>query len=126
MKCAKCGQEMDASGRCPYCDPVGSPEVRVMSKEEKNLYTGVTIDESIDDTVHRQENHAYTKQRNRAKVFFKNFNSDSFGSNWMTKIAVLLLVASVVGFIVFIALPVALIGIAIGAVVWFLLSFLRH
>ena len=41
------------------------------------------------------------------------------------KLAVLLLVAAVVAFLVFIALPVALIGIAIGAVVWLILSFLR-
>ena len=125
MKCTKCGQEIDASGRCPYCDHE-APEVRVMSKEEKNLYNGITIDETIEHTTNRQENRAYNNKQSGANVFFKNIRLDTFGSNWMSKAAVFLLIAAVVGFVVFIALPVALIGVAIGIVVWFLLSFLRH
>lgn len=125
MKCAKCGHELDAAGHCPYCSSEAS-EVRVMSREEKNLYNGITIDENVDNTAYHQENHRYAKGQNGAKIFFKNVRLDSFGSNWMSKAAVFLLIAAVIGFVVFIALPVALIGIAIGAVVWFLLSFLRH
>jgi hypothetical protein len=36
-----------------------------------------------------------------------------------------LLIAAVAAFVVFIALPVAVVGLLIGAVVWLLLSFLR-
>ena len=125
MKCTKCGQELDVSGRCPYCSPE-PPEVRVMSKEEKNLYNGITIDENIENTAQHRENRTYTKRQDKSNIFFKNIRFNTFGSNWMSRAAVFLLIAAGLGFVVFIALPIALIGVAIGVIVWFLLSFLRH
>ncbi len=136
MRCTKCGHEMDDRGYCSYCGWREEPQVRVMSSEEKHQYDGITIDEDMDssgrETEVKDEKNSYEQVRftrprtdSGQHIFVKNFNLDRFGGNWAMKIALLLLVSAVIAFVVFIALPVALIGIAIGAVVWLLLSFLR-
>jgi len=91
-----------------------------MSKEEKLDYQGVTIDETEDPGERPKPK--TEPAWNRQGIFVK---SSTFGGNWASKAALILLVAAVVAFVVFIALPVAVVGLLIGAVVWLLLSFLR-
>jgi hypothetical protein len=129
MQCAKCGHELDENGHCGYCGVSGESNVRVLSKEEKNLYDGVTIDETIPPQQGQPHfEHMYTQNHHSgsAKIFMRNWRLFPWSGNWISKLALFLLVMAVVSFIVFIALPVALIGVAIGAVVWIILNFLRQ
>ena len=120
MQCDKCGHELDENGRCAYCEEQDA-HLHVMTENERHQYTGITIDETS-----QQEHTNFRAYRNgrekNSHVFVKSFG---LGSNWASKMAIILLVAAIVSFIVFIALPVALIGVAIGALVWLILSFLR-
>jgi len=129
MQCKKCGRNLNEMGRCSFCDAETSDEVRVMSRDEKNLYTGITIDESADKTPEMSSNHEgyyHGKEKPFSMGDARHFKFRLSGGNWISTLAVMLLVAAVIGFIIFVALPVALIGVAIGAVVWIILSFLRH
>lgn len=126
MRCYKCGHELDAEGRCSYCGMAEEPKVHVMSDDEKTQYDGITIDETsgkAEETVRPQD---YRPWEGGSGIFMKHIHWSGLGGNWVMKLALLVLVAAVAAFVVFIALPVALIGIAIGAVVWILLSFLRR
>ncbi len=120
MQCSRCGHTLDAEGNCAFCGAHEDPQVRVMSKEEKLDYQGVTIDETEDPGERPKPK--TEPAWNRQGIFVK---SSTFGGNWASKAALILLVAAVVAFVVFIALPVAVVGLLIGAVVWLLLSFLR-
>ncbi|MBQ1335906.1 MAG: hypothetical protein IIY37_03135, partial [Selenomonadaceae bacterium] len=44
MKCYRCGCELDEEGVCSNCGP--ERQVRVMSREEKVFYDGITIEAS--------------------------------------------------------------------------------
>ena len=44
MKCYRCVCELDEEGVCSNCGP--ERQVRVMSREEKVFYDGITIEES--------------------------------------------------------------------------------
>lgn len=130
MQCSKCGHELNQDGRCSYCGAAEDEKVHVMSAEEKIRYNGVTIEETPEQEQSGQQYRHQSRQgyheHGGPGVFMKHIDLGSLtGGNWAMKLAVLLLVAAVVAFLVFIALPVALIGIAIGAVVWLILSFLR-
>ncbi len=124
MQCSKCGHELDQEGRCSFCGAAEDEKVHVMSPEEKTRYNGITIEETPEQSG--QQYRQSKQERTGPGIFIKHIDLGSLtGGNWAMKLAVLLLVAAVVAFLVFIALPVALIGIAIGAVVWLILSFLR-
>ena len=119
MQCSRCGHTLDAEGNCAFCGAHEEPQVRVMSKEEKTEYQGVTIDETeASEEPRPRKEPAWNPQG----IFVE---SSPFGGNWASKAALVLLIAAVAAFVVFIALPVAVVGLLIGAVVWLLLSFLR-
>ena len=44
MECKQCSGPLDENGRCPSCEAAGE-RVRVMTREEKRAYQGITIDE---------------------------------------------------------------------------------
>ena len=120
MRCLKCDREIDEKiGKCTYCEEDES--VRVISKEEIVGYQGVTIDTEND--THREEEHYYDQNRPKQHIYVKNINIGK--SNWLTKIAIFVILAAIASFLLFVALPVALIGIGIGLVVWMVLSFVR-
>lgn len=116
MRCSKCNREIDdVSGRCTYCDE--KEAVRVISKEEVTGYQGVTIDT---DAEERQRQYRGGREQ---RVFVKKINIGS--RDWLTKLLAVVIFAALAAFLLFVALPVALIGIGVGVVVWLVLSFLR-
>ncbi len=119
MKCSRCGHLLDEKGDCSFCGAHEEPQVRVMSKEEGQEYQGITIDETDNAETSVPKHEPDWKSQG---LFMK---STVWGGNWASKAALILLIAAVVGFVVFIALPVAVVGLLIGGVVWLLLSFLR-
>lgn len=130
MRCSKCNREVDATGKCGFCG--GEAEaVRVISRDEIDGYQGMTID-TIDRSDRSGEDNSYRAYQgqgasyragSKQKIFVKQIG---FGhTSWLTKIAILVILAAVVSFIVFVALPVVLVAAGIGIVIWLVLSFLR-
>jgi hypothetical protein len=126
MRCVKCDQEIDEkTGRCNQCGEMMSENIRVLTPEEKSHYNGVTIDTSDNREDSRGENinQQYYQERPNQRVYVKNVNLNQ--SNWLAKVAIFLIIAAIAAFMVFIALPIVLIGIGVGIVVWLVLSFFK-
>lgn len=126
MRCIKCDQEIDEkTGRCNQCGEMLSENIRVLTPEEKSHYNGVTIDTSDNREDSRGENinRQYYQERPNQRVYVKNVNLNQ--SNWLAKVAIFLIIAAIAAFMVFIALPIVLIGIGVGIVVWLVLSFFK-
>lgn len=122
MRCFKCNREIDDhSGKCTYCEEENAESVRVISKEEIVDYQGVTIDTGSGDQ--QRQRRQYNQNTGNHQVFIKKISLGSSG--WLTKIVILVALAAIAAFLLFVALPVALIGVGIGIVVWMVLSFLR-
>jgi len=119
MRCSVCGYELDENGKCQNCG-TETAKVHVMSQEEKEAYNGVTIEEP---SSRREHFEGSTNNSNR-KIYVNSFGLGN--SNWLVKISIFVLVIAILAFVVFVALPVILVGAAIGIVVWLILSFIRH
>lgn len=119
MRCSTCGYELDENGKCQNCGNEAA-KVHVMSKEEKEAYSGITIEEPSNRREHFEGS---TKSNNR-KIYVNTFGLGN--SNWLVKISIFILIVAILAFVVFVALPVILVGAAIGIVVWLILSFIRH
>lgn len=90
-------------------DQTEKSSVKILTSEEKNNYDGVTIDESKPNDV------------DDANASSKNFFVAQFlSSSLVTKIATIILVASILAFLVFVALPMAFMFIGIAALVFIL------
>lgn len=119
MRCSTCGYELDENGKCRNCENE-TAKVHVMSKEEKETYNGVTIEEPS----FRREHFEGSAKNDSRKIYVNTFGLGN--SSWLVKISIFILVAAILAFVVFVALPVILVGAAIGIVVWLVLSFVRH
>jgi hypothetical protein len=119
MRCSTCGYELDENGKCQNCSSEAA-KVHVMSQEEKDGYNGVTIEETSSGRSHFKEE---PKSGNR-KIYINTFGLGN--SNWLVKVSLFVLVVAILAFVVFVALPVILVGAAIGIIVWLILSFIRH
>ncbi len=120
MQCPNCDAQIQAgAGSCPHCGH--EPAVTVLSRQERDNFSGITIEgENSDDSRHQHSGYesGYQPRVKRINV--------SFGSSgWTGK----LLVAVILAVLVFFFLPVLLfILLAVGAVlmgVW-LLRMLRR
>lgn len=127
MLCFNCKQEIsDAYVKCPHCGADLENNVRVMSKAEQIHYDGVTIESDSDGAAADGNGHQQWNYGGRNGVYIKKVNLNAFGGSWLTKIVITLLIAAIAGFLLFVFLPIALIAIAVGIVIWFILSFFRQ
>lgn len=121
MRCFKCNREIDeAVGKCTFCEEKDSEAVRIISKEEIVEYQGVTIDT---DSEQEKRRHSYETDGGRQQIFVRKISVGN--SSWLTRLLTIVIFAAIAAFLLFVALPVALIGIGVGIVVWLVLSFLR-
>lgn len=122
MKCYRCGCELDEEGVCSNCGP--ERQVRVMSREEKVFYDGITIEESSNGEGGESPRFYKKSAFDGNGIRFRHivFSPGSLG--WKGWLLGGLAIAAVLAF-VFVALPVVLVLAAVAAVVWFLLSLLR-
>lgn len=105
------------------------PKVRVMSQHEAEHYNGVTIeenpdnpkDERVDETSYRQQNPFGSGSR----IHIHTFPSQTHGMSWLTKAALVVGGAAVLGFFFFVALPFLLIAVGVGVAAWLLFQWLR-
>ncbi|WP_110952833.1 hypothetical protein [Anaerosinus massiliensis] len=124
MRCSKCNQEIDENtGICHHCSDLDD-NVRILSSEESSHYNGVTIETNHSNNDQDSTEQQYHRQTTSQKIYVRNF--DFSRSNIISKIAIVFIIVAVIGFLLFIALPIVLIGICISIVVWFILSFLKR
>lgn len=105
MKCKNCEREFDQSlGDCPYCGAVPEVDVKQMSSQERDNFSGITIDPERNEENHEQ-------QQAGPKIYFKQVSSSGLIST--------LIFLIVIGLFIFVAMPLlALIALGI-AVIWF-------
>lgn len=121
MRCEKCNREIDeVIGKCSFCDETITENIRVLTPEEKSHYQGVTIDTNNETNEERSR---YDHAKPNQKIYVRKI--DFNGSNWITRIAIFVLLAAIAAFLLFVAVPVALIGIGVGVVVWLVLIFFK-
>ncbi len=123
MKCDQCGRELDENGRCGTCG--ADSRVRVMSREEKTSYNGITIEE---DTGKRtEEGPRFYKKGvfDDGGLRIRSFRLGGGNGNWLGLVLGGLLVAAVLAFLLFVALPAVLVLVAVAVVVYVVLSFFQ-
>ena len=123
MRCPKCGGEMETdSSICSRC-AAETGEVKVLRPDERDDFNGLTIQqggESENATGFKEEtpgNYEYRSEGPGHRVYVRQV---SFGSHmgFLTK----LLIVAVILFLVFVALPVALIVLAVSSLIWWLVK----
>jgi len=123
MKCYQCGHEMDENGQCGNCG--AASQVRVMSREEKASYDGITIEE---DTGRSSEDGPRFYKRSvfdDAGVRIHSFHLGQGNRNWVNLVLGGIIIAAVLAFLFFVALPVVLVLVAVAVVVYVVLSFFQ-
>lgn len=93
--------------------------VRVLSREEKMFYDGVTIDGGVDPNA----------KIYRTDDYMNNFHIKHFkfgGDSLLAKAVLGLIAVGVVMFILFIALPIALVVLGVLLTIWLILSFFQR
>ena len=104
------------------------PKVRVMSQNEAENYQGVTIeenpdnpkDERVDETPYEQQSPFGSGSRIHIHTF-----PPQHGMSWLTKAALVVGGAVVLGFFFFVALPFLLIAVGVSVAAWLLFQWLR-
>ena len=123
MRCPKCGAAMDNdSSICSRC-AAETGEVKVLRPDERDDFNGLTIqqDGDADNTTGVREetpgNYEYRSEGPGHRVYVRQV---SFGSHmgFLTK----LLIVAVILFLVFVALPIALIVLAVSSLIWWLVK----
>ncbi|HWR31242.1 MAG TPA: hypothetical protein VN631_15555 [Negativicutes bacterium] len=122
MKCPKCNEEMDEdSSSCRRCS-VDDAEVKVLRPDERDDFKGLTIQQNgntADEPEYREDtpgNYEYRSEGPGHRVYVRqvSFGSKPFG--FLTK----LVIAAMILFFIFVALPVALVLMAVFSIVWWL------
>ncbi len=118
MRCERCGAELTEEGRCPVCgmDHANEGHVQVLSRAERNAYTGITIEEGINEDTGRADVRFERKKGNN----WNGFSYMTSGGSWQGKLTLILCVAAILFFVFFIALPVAVVAVIFSVISWFL------
>lgn len=118
MICHKCGHEIGNNRFCPYCGQDNS--ISVMSAQEKNSYSGITIEENGEQIhVKSEADSSIFGQYKYSKLFHL------FHHKWLSRIIVGVSFIAFVSFIIFVALPFLSIGILSVLAVWLIFRLLN-
>ncbi|WP_196594532.1 zinc ribbon domain-containing protein [Pectinatus sottacetonis] len=117
MICQKCNREIGNNRYCPYCGHDNN--ISIMSKREKENYTGITID-GADNRIHSGRN-----RRRGRKTFFSQAWNLSTGNNMLSRIIWGIGIVAIISFIIFVALPFLSIAVLSIIVVWIIFKMLR-
>ena len=113
MRCERCGAELSADGRCPDCG-ANEGHVQVLSRAERNAYTGITIEEGMTEDAGQSDIRFERKKGSN----WSGFSYMTSGGSWQGKLTLILGVAALLFFVFFIALPVAIAAIVFSIVSW--------
>ena len=124
MRCPKCGAAMDNdSSICSRC-AAETGEVKVLRPDERDDFNGLTIqqDGDADNTTGVREetpgNYEYRSEGPGHRVYVRQVSFGSQSMGFLTK----LLIVAVILFLIFVALPVALIVQAVSSLIWWLVK----
>ena len=122
MRCPKCNEEMgEATSICSRCAE-GNVDVKVLRPDERDDFKGLTIQQGVEPSAESEfhsndsGNYEYRSEGPGHRVYVRqvSFGSKSYG--FLTK----LIIAALVLFFFFVALPVALVLMAVFSIVWWL------
>ena len=122
MRCPKCNEEMDeATSICRRCSE-DNVDVKVLRPDERDDFKGLTIQQGVEPSAKSEShsgdagNYEYRSEGPGHRVYVRqvSFGSKPFG--FLTK----LIIAALVLFFIFVALPVALVLMAVFSIVWWL------
>ena len=124
MRCPKCGASLDTdSSICSRC-AAETVEVKVLRPDERDEFNGLTIQqggEAEHTTEFREEtpgNYEYRNEGPGHRVYVRQVSFGSQSMGFLTK----LLIVAVILFFIFVALPVALIVLAVSSLIWWLVK----
>ena len=123
MRCPKCGGESDEVGSvCKRC-AAAEPEVKVLSPDERDDFNGLTIQQGNEREQGpdypqwpADSSHEYHSEGPGHRVYVRQVSFGSQSTGILTK----LVLAAVVLFLLFVALPLALIIMVVSSVLWWL------
>ncbi len=115
MVCERCGSELSDDGRCPVCD--ATEKVRVMSREERLGYQGVTIEEGEPE---EESDVRFERSGTWRRV---RYTAAPGTSSWQSKAILMVSLIAVLAFLFFIALPAVLVLVVIGVLAWLFFQF---
>ena len=123
MRCERCGAELSENGHCPICDSDSTNEghVQVLSRAERNAYTGITIEEGMAEDAGQSD----VRFERRKGSNWGTFSYMTNGVSWQGKLTMILGVTAILLFVFFIALPVAITAVVFSVVSWFLFRLLH-
>lgn len=117
MQCAECGREMGPQEeKCPHC--AGKGEVRVLSREERENFQGVTLG----DEPAAGGDYTYKSEGPSHRVYVRQVNFGAGRISIWTKLIIL----AVIGLLLFVVLPMFFLFFAAAGVIWFIVSLLRR
>ena len=118
MRCEKCGAELGDNNVCPACG-TEEPRVTVLTRAERNAYTGITIEEGA------PERESGPDIRFERRGGSRGVYSYMTGGSWQGKLMLIMGAAAILLFVFFVALPVALAAIVFGFISWIFYQFLH-
>lgn len=140
MHCRRCGKDLGNSMRCVFCGYENTEgNVREMTRTEKNLFDGVTIDadsngERAEETF-RNQRRGYNHSTRGTYINFTESNilARAVGSfiralmngNRLAQIAAILIGVAFAALMFFIALPILFVLLAIGITLLVIAKILR-
>lgn len=120
MHCLDCGKEINDSPtqRCPDCE--NTHQVTVLSPGEREQFQGVTINQ---DEEPGREDYQYTSYGPNHRVHVRQIHVH--GSSFWSRILIALTIMAFLAALVFVALPIVLVVVAVFAVISFIIRLLR-
>ncbi|MBQ8698326.1 MAG: hypothetical protein IJ812_00935 [Schwartzia sp.] len=118
MRCEKCGAELGDNNVCPACG-TEDPRVTVLTRAERNAYTGITIEEGAPERESGPDIRFERRGGGRGGFSYMT------GGSWQGKLTLILGAAAILLFVFFIALPVALAALVFGVISWILYQFMH-
>jgi hypothetical protein len=123
MRCPKCNEEFDGAGSmCDRC-AAAEAEVKVLRPDERDEFQGLTIQQTNDSApgdVYQNGptggNYEYRSEGPGHRVYVRQVSFGSKPWGFLTK----LLIAALVLFFIFVALPLALLLMFVFSVLWWL------
>ena len=140
MQCRRCGKDLGNSMRCVFCGYENTEgNVREMTRTEKNLFDGVTIDADSDgertEETFRNHRRGYNYSTRGTYINFTESNilARAVGSfiralmngNRLAQIAAILIGVAFAALMFFIALPILFVLLAIGITLLVIAKILR-
>lgn len=110
MRCANCDKEIRPEDKeCPNCRRLQG-EVKVLTPEERENFQGITLG----DAPAQEGNYQYENHGPNQRMYVRHVTFGSGKSGFWTK----LIIAAVLGVLIFVFLPLALFFILAVSLIW--------